>query len=136
MPDVLKATDLGSRHDERERTSGRSPQHGQTLPEVDPSATPAALRPHPVWMRQLLDTFARQRHVSETHALGLSPRSSGLDGRFTLLPGLRCLAASARCTAHTSGEFGAAGAGRCLWMGEHLLAQTIHFISSVAAYPR
>lgn len=64
MPDVLKATNLTSRRDERERTSARYPQHGQALPEVDPSATPPALRPHPVWMRQLLDTFAQQRRVS------------------------------------------------------------------------
>ncbi len=74
MPDVLKAADLSSIRDEGERTSGRCPKHDQTLPEVDPSATPAALRPHPVWMRQLLDTFARQRSVSETHALNQFPR--------------------------------------------------------------
>ena len=86
MPDVLKATNLTSRRHERERTSARSPQHGETLPEVEPSATPPTLRPHPVWMRQLLDSFAQQRRVSicapwpvaQFGPRNIAPRSSSL----------------------------------------------------------
>ena len=66
MPDVLKAVDLTSRDPRKaSETSRQPPQFSQSLPEVDPSATPPALRPHPVWMRQLLASFAQQRQVRE-----------------------------------------------------------------------
>jgi hypothetical protein len=51
-----------------------------------------------------------------------TPLTSFLVDLIAVLPRLRWLAASTLCTCCTSGKFGAAGADRFLWLGEHLLA--------------
>jgi hypothetical protein len=132
MPDVLKAPELDARDNERQRTSLRPRQHGQALPEVDPAATPPSLRPHAVWMQQLLRSFAQQRRVSSPHApflcvyltLPQQPRTDHCNTLLLAAQNLRSLPAAAPTSGKKSRGGGglpppgdAAGWDNILWPG-------------------
>lgn len=136
MPDVLHAVDLASRCDEQQRTLGSPPQHSQSLPEVEPSATPPALRPHPVWMLQLLHTFSRQRRVRGSaafeHECSLTVVSCC--PLIAVAGGIAGSALSTYQSYQSSDGFTVASAGRFFGLGEHSMAFEIHWISFSAAY--
>ena len=81
MPDVLKADDLDLSGDQRARTSHLPPQHGAPLPAVDPAATPDELRPHSVWLTELLHAFVEQRRLAR-EAAPAEPQGAGKGARL------------------------------------------------------